>query len=63
MSPVGAKQSKIFIAYEAKEYEKVVSIASQMTAQEFLSECREHDLTLIHRIALDDNIEAMMALS
>jgi len=63
MSPSGVKQSKIFVAYEQKNYDEMVRIASKMSAQEFLAQCRVEDLTLLHKIALDDNLPAMMTLS
>ena len=36
MSPSGVKQSKIFVAYEQRNYDEMVRIASKMSAQEFL---------------------------
>jgi hypothetical protein len=32
MSPSGVKQSKIFVAYEQKNYDEMVRIASKMSA-------------------------------
>jgi hypothetical protein len=55
----GAKTNKVFRAYEAKDYETMISMLSSMSAQQFTRDLRKEEMTLLHHCAIDDNVEAL----
>ena len=49
---------KLFKLYEKKEYKEMMSILSNLNAQQF-QEITVEEMTLIHHVAFDANVEAL----
>ena len=51
-------------AYESQDYEAMVKTLADMTATQFINEVKFNDEAgLLHKCAVDDNIDAMAALT
>lgn len=56
------KSAKIFDAYDAKDYDQVLEIASSLQGNSFIRDIRREDTSLLHQCAIDDNFECMAKL-
>lgn len=49
-------------AYDAKDYELLYSLASEMSADRFLKDLKRDQMSLVHLCAIDDNADALERL-
>ena len=52
------RSKKIFKAYESKEYKELMSVLSNMNAEQF-SQITLEEMTLLHHVAFDANLEVL----
>ena len=63
MGGASLRGRRAFNAYDSQDYEAMVHVLATMTPAQFLREVQQRDVGLLHRCALDHNIDAISALS